>query len=438
MKKIVLNSDQKKAADVFIDFLLDPKEKYMVIQGPAGTGKSTLVANLLATFEDKLRLYSILLGKSGESYSVQLTATTNKAASMVSSITGEDCCTIHSLLGLIPRQNFVTGKLEFERKDTNHFIHNVLLLIDEGSYIDSTLFALIDESTVNCKIVIIGDPYQLVSVNEPVLVMDTLECPRACLEQIMRHGSIIARAGAKFRHAVKTGEFCPIPVNGKEIIHVDGHTFKRLINEVFTDHRYTENTARVLAWQNVTVNAYNHYIRGIKGYPEKLVAGDVVITNRPIKAPNGKTTSFTTDSTVTIEEVGPGTVQEGIPGRWVRLSNSEFYFLPNDLIQAANYFKFLKRNKEWRKFFRLQESWLDLRPGFASTVHKSQGSTYDCAFINLTDIGQCTSTNDVARMLYVAFTRAAKQVVLYGQLPPSYGGFDYDEVPCINCEPAEA
>ena len=67
MKKIALNSDQKKAADIFNDFLLDPKEKYMVIQGPAGTGKSTLVNNLLATFKNKLRLYSILLGKSGES-----------------------------------------------------------------------------------------------------------------------------------------------------------------------------------------------------------------------------------------------------------------------------------------------------------------------------------------------------------------------------------
>ena len=437
MKKIVLNSGQQKAADVFIEFLLDPKEKYLVIEGPAGTGKSTLVKHLLATFEDKIRLYSILLGKAGEKYSVALTATTNKAASMVAALTGEDCSTIHSFLHLVPKQNYVTGKLDFVRKDENYFISNVLLIIDEGSYIDNSLFQLIDESTVNCKIVIIGDPYQLVSVNEPVLVMDTLTCPRADLEQIMRHGNIIAEAGAKFRHAVKTGEFCPIPVNGKEIVHVDGDTFKRHINEVFTDPHYTENTARVLAWQNITVNAYNHYIRSAKGYPERLVAGDVVITNRPIKPPKSSSTHFTTDSTVTIIEIGPDTVQENIPGRWVRLTDDEFYFLPNDLIQAANYFKFLKRTKEWRKFFTLQENWLDLRPGFASTVHKSQGSTYDCAFINLTDIGRCTSKNDVARMLYVAFTRAAKQVVLYGQLPPCYGGFHYDEVP-YNREPTEA
>ena len=437
MKKIVLNSDQKKAADAFTDFLIEPNEKFMVIHGPAGTGKSTLVRHILNTFEEKLRLYSILLGKTVDSYRVELTATTNKAASMVSSMTGRSCYTIHSFLGLVPHQNYTTGKLDFVRKDETYIITDVLLVIDEGSYIDSSLFRLIDESTDRCKIVIIGDPFQLVSVNEPVSVMDRLECPRAGLNQIMRHGNIIAEAGAKFRHAVATGEFCPIPVNGKEILLVDGNTFRQLIDEVFTHPRYTENTARVLAWQNITVNAYNHYIRGVKGYPERLVAGDVVITNRPIKFPDGKATSFTTDSTVTITEIGPDTVQEDIPGRWVRLNDNHFYFLPNDLIQAANYFKALKRSKEWRKFFMLQESWLDLRPGFASTVHKSQGSTYDCAFINLTDIGQCTSQNDVARMLYVAFTRAAKQVVLYGQLPPSYGGFNYDAVPLINCEPAE-
>lgn len=437
MKKIVLNNGQQKAADVFIEFLLDPKEKYLVIEGPAGTGKSTLVKHLLATFEDKLRLYSILLGKAGEKYSVALTATTNKAASMVAALTGEDCSTIHSFLQLVPNQNYVTGKLDFVRKDENYFISNVLLIIDEGSYIDSDLFRMVDESTINCKVVIIGDSYQLISINEPELVMDTIPGPRARLHEVMRHGNIIAEAGAKFRHAVKTGEFCPIPVNGKEILHVDGNTFKQLVNEVFTHPRFTENTARVLAWQNITVNTYNHHIRLAKGYPAHLVAGDVVITNRPIKPPKGKT-SYTTDSTVTITEIGPATVQEDIPGRWVRLGDDEFYFLPDDLIQAANYFKALKRAKEWRKFFMLQENWLDLRPGFASTVHKSQGSTYDCAFINLTDIGQCTSPNDVARMLYVAFTRAAKQVILYGSLPPSYGGFDYDAVPFINCEPAEA
>jgi ATP-dependent exoDNAse (exonuclease V) alpha subunit len=97
-------------------------------------------------------------------------------------------------------------------------------------------------------------------------------------------------------------------------------------------------------------------------------------------------------------------------------------FCPHNPLQAANLMKSLARKKQWGIVFDIKKKWLDLRPAFASTVHKSQGSTYDTVYINLTDIGKCRVPSDVARMLYVAITRAAKKVVLYGELPFIYSG----------------
>ena len=72
--------------------------------------------------------------------------------------------------------------------------------------------------------------------------------------------------------------------------------------------------------------------------------------------------------------------------------------------------------------YQLQETIGDLRPLFSSTIHKSQGSTFEKVFVNLNDIGACPDWETVARLLYVAITRASQEVYLYGDLPPKYRG----------------
>ncbi len=64
----------------------------------------------------------------------------------------------------------------------------------------------------------------------------------------------------------------------------------------------------------------------------------------------------------------------------------------------------------------------DLRPGYASTVHKAQGASVDDVYIDLSDVGTNGNSEEVARLLYVAISRARKNVYLYGNLPEVYGG----------------
>ncbi len=74
-------------------------------------------------------------------------------------------------------------------------------------------------------------------------------------------------------------------------------------------------------------------------------------------------------------------------------------------------------------YFKLKNEYPDLRAADASTVYKAQGSTYDTSFIDVGNIGECNRPDVVARMLYVAVSRARKRVVFYGDLPSKYGHF---------------
>ena len=63
------------------------------------------------------------------------------------------------------------------------------------------------------------------------------------------------------------------------------------------------------------------------------------------------------------------------------------------------------------------EEFIDVRPIYSSTVHKSQGSTYDNVFLHIEDLSACPTYTDIPRLLYVALTRARNNVYIYGELP---------------------
>lgn len=416
-----LTDDQKLASEIFTQFMLDETAKFMVIQGAAGTGKSFLVNYILQNIKTRMRLYSLLLGGKDEEitpYDIVLTATTNKAAAVLADFTQMEARTIYSFLHLAPCNNYKTGEIEFIPSSSTEIIYNSIIIVDECSFISDELFKYIDTYTSNCKILLIGDQYQLVPVGQKELVMNQAFRYRASLKKVMRHGGAIAKQGAKFRDTLDTGIFTPITVNGKNIIHADADTFKNMIDSTFTDPSYSSSTARVLAWRNDIVRKYNDYIRVLRGAPILYTVDDVLITNKPIIYK--RMLLKNTDATVKISEICEDTVIHGVPGRMVILDGNVKMFLPNVWTVASKVIASFKRKHEMSTYFQLQNEWLDLRPGFSSTVHKSQGSTYDTVFINLSDIACCPIPSDVARMLYVAISRAAKRVVLNGYLPIKY------------------
>jgi ATP-dependent exoDNAse (exonuclease V) alpha subunit len=414
-----LTDDQINANKEFNNFMLAENEKYMVIQGKSGSGKSTLVKYILATIEQRRKMYALLLcGKNNNEFDVKVTATTNKAASVLEDFIEEKVTTIHSLLNLIIKSNTSTGSVSLTKKQNYCLIRNTLIIIDEASFISDELFKILDETTINCKILFVGDWNQLTPVKQKSVIMKNMDCRKVIINQIMRNSGIIMQVGEQLANTVETGLFAPILTDNLNLIHADKPTFKRLIDEAFTSFEYNQDYAKVLAWSNKRVIEYNSYIRSHLGLDDNFVSNEIVLTNKPIMHKN-----FTvqTDSFVRIEKIYNCYNNNTINGVNVKIKGENF-FLPNNQEDVWVLLKKLAKEKQWSNYFYIKENWLDLRSIYAGTIHKSQGSTYDKVFIDLDDIGKCNLLFDVARMLYVAITRARNQVILYGNLPTKYKG----------------
>lgn len=61
-----------------------------------------------------------------------------------------------------------------------------------------------------------------------------------------------------------------------------------------------------------------------------------------------------------------------------------------------------------------EAAYIYVRPGYATTVHKSQGSTWQNVYVLQGDIAKNGRDYERNRLLYVAFSRAAKRLAVYG------------------------
>lgn len=71
------------------------------------------------------------------------------------------------------------------------------------------------------------------------------------------------------------------------------------------------------------------------------------------------------------------------------------------------------RSKAWRDFLTYNETAHCLDFVHAMTVHKSQGSTFDCVFVDTQDLGTCADRDFAMylKLMYVAISRASQTVV---------------------------
>jgi len=414
----MLSQDQQNALDVFSDFIIDPAKKEMIISGHSGSGKSYLTKEMIQLAENSNQLRKLLIGRDIGNIDICLTATTNKAAEVLQRSSGRDANTIHNLLGLRVYSDHQTGKTKLTRAKGARIHSNSLIFIDEASMCDNLLLKFIRDSTMNCKVVYIGDPYQLTPIfdsNCPVFEAGMRQCVLTTPKRQIA-GSPITALGEALRQTIVDGTFPNLIGDGNTVELLTGPEFKERVDEVYTN----KENAKIVAWTNNRVNQYNSYVRKLFTQEKFFQPGEEVITNDPIL--QGGTTAFSTDSHAIIKSSYPG-MQFGLDGHYVTLGNSRkqaTVFMPNDKKEANRLIKRKARLKEWPEYFEIKQAIADLRPVHACTAHKSQGSTYETVFIDLEDIGKCNVPDDVARLLYVAITRASKQVYLYGALPDKY------------------
>lgn len=427
MDDIVLSKSQQEIVDKFPGFLLS-KDREFTISGYAGSGKTFLVQYLTKMAPAQQKMVQ-LLDPSIKPRTFIYTATTNKAAEVLRGTLQQSTSTIHSTLGLRVMNDYRTGKQTLKQHTPPEPLNNSILFIDEASMINDQLLRSIRDAVKNwddCKIVYIGDEYQLPPVKEDI-------CPvfrsgmknMHFLSEIQRQseGSPIIQLSTQYRTMLDDTSLAwpEIVPDGETIFRYEDKDeyFDALRTAFLKPHG--PDDLKIVAWKNTRVLKYNDWIRKLLGFTESIQAGDLVTTNKPMFCT--RTMVAPTDYRMEVETVTRGVDQIEnrweVDGYWVTFTkwgDTVRVFRPKNWLQVNALSKQLAKDKEWGPFFAIKEDWADLRPIHASTVHKAQGSTYREVFVDLEDIGRNTRWRDVVRLIYVAITRASHKVHLYGNI----------------------
>jgi len=416
MSELTLTKGQQAGYEAFVQYIMNVLETVFVIEGYSGTGKTTLVQTILDRLPKILSAAKAVGSSDGPKWELLLTATTNKAAEAFSQITGAEVRTIHSALGLRVHKDYSTNKSTLIARSNAALVEDTILIIDEASNIDHNLMALIFERTRNCKIVFIGDPAQTLAVGATKAPVFSSNFKTAKLTEVVRQakGSPITDLATSFRDTVNQGEFFSFKPDGVNIQYLQPEAFEEAILNEFDDPEWTHNQSKVLAWTNKRVISYNHSIRDyVKGAPNFHV-GDYAVCNKYIS--NGKKCSLKTDQLTHITHISNDITHFDVSGNVFTLDNYDEAFMPKSPDAKKARLKLAKKEEDYATARIIEETWIDLRAAYACTINKAQGSTYDKVFIDLDDVKKCNSGNQIARMLYVAVSRARHTVYLCGDL----------------------
>ncbi|MBR2246797.1 MAG: ATP-dependent RecD-like DNA helicase [Bacilli bacterium] len=154
---IKYNTDQIKAIKESI------KNNFLIITGGPGTGKTTIMKGIVELYRNVNKLsYKNLLED------IALLAPTGRAAKRMSEATNTPASTIHRFL----KWNKETNKYQVNEYNKSKV---KLVIIDESSMIDTYLFAnLLKGISSSCRIIMVGDYFQLPSVGPGQLLHDLI------------------------------------------------------------------------------------------------------------------------------------------------------------------------------------------------------------------------------------------------------------------------
>jgi hypothetical protein len=186
----------------------------------------------------------------------------------------------------------------------------------------------------------------------------------------------------------------------------------QMAEQEFTRPDWKHADSKILAWTNKCVIGFNHYMNTLVTGDPHFQAGDYAICNSFIS--KGKHT-IKTDQMVEITAISEDLHEHGVLGNNFLVDN-HWYFMPKTLASKKERLRKAKAEGDIHIVADIESSWIDLRAAYASTINKSQGSTYKKAFIDLDDVARCNDGNQLARMLYVGISRASEQVFLTGDL----------------------
>lgn len=413
-----LTNEQLAILDRVKDFYLDD-QKTLVISGSAGTGKSVLIENIVSELSD---IAKALKTVGANVLNIHVTASTNAAVEV---LLGKNliATTIHKKAKIFPTpiSNYnKTNTESYEVHENNP--KNCLYIIDEAFMLDKEFITkLYKYSHKKTKFLFIGDPYQLPPVGEVDSVLQRVPANHCYqLTQIMRQNNQdLMDSIMLLKNAVINNTFPNIGYNSN-VISLNRQDFTDLYLE-----NIKANTGIYLGYSNADVFNIAKFAQEKLYNTAAPKKDDFVIIPYPQN-------ELRNNQILAVVDVAPTmTTAWSVNGYNIQLSNGKTYFRPNNYKDTAKVIEYLKSKiyenqpdqdicSQYKQMLHdVNETWIDCRLRYSSTINKSQGQSFENVFINLSSFKSLTNQsnwNILSRLLYVAFSRATNKVYITGAL----------------------
>jgi len=441
---------QVKFIEIMAGFLAPGNEMdILILNGYAGTGKTTLVRSLVRTMDEFKQKYVLL-------------APTGRAAKVLAAYTGKPAYTVHKK---IYRQKSAKDGLGLFVLDRN-LTADTLFIVDEASMIanqesDKSIFGsgrLLDDlvefvySKAGCKLLLIGDTAQLPPVgldispalDPAVLEQYDLSVKSVFLDDVVRQSldsGILMNANMLRRGVEKKKKVWPkFQTSGfPDIYRIYGSDLIEGISDSF-DKVMMANTI-VVTRSNKRANIYNEGIRSkILWKEEEITEGDMlmVVRNNYFWAQEEPELDFIANGDIAeIVDIQGYQQRYGFRFADVTLRFPDYQDIELDVkimldtikMESPSlgyeenrqlYFNILedypevKNKKKKYELVREHEFYnaLQVKFAYAITCHKAQGGQWDTVFVDQGYVKEEMIDTEYYRWLYTAVTRATKKLYL--------------------------
>lgn len=465
MSKIQLTKGQQKAFDGLKSFLHDSNLKVFILKGYAGTGKTTLMSELIREMQIQNLEFKLL-------------ASTGRAAKILSNTTGVMAKTIHSeiykfsdlnqdLEAVVRKReetkvdetgqlmlNFELVSLTEQDKDVIHYY-----IIDEASMVSDT----VDKNAVQAmfgsgklltdlfkydtsgKFIFVGDVCQLPPITQavsPALSSEYitenfgLQCQEMELTEVVRQTSEIdiVNSAHKVRELFynpQTWKWAKFPMKGYKDIHIVSNQATLMSQYIGQIKESGFNSATLLCYSNKQCDISTGLIRPSFGHlSPRLEKGDLLLVTQ-----NNLISGLMNGDLGVIEEVGVEEHRAGLT--FLNVSIKELFtqkvysqLLIADILYGnqtnlsqtqqkelyIDYYirmkaKGIKQNSPLFKHGMYTDPYLNaLRTvyGYALTCHKAQGGEWDYVYLDISKNVPVLEKPYVYQWIYTAMTRAKK------------------------------
>lgn len=470
--EITYNKEQLSAIRNAVFFLktnTDPTQ-YYVIEGKAGTGKTTIAKEILKEFEDE---------------QIYVAAVSHKAKGVIKNSFGEDTrgkkfFSIAGLLGLKGINDNDTQTTKFQVGTKIPLLDNppALLVIDEASMItEDVLKKIIDINSSLSRpfqMLFLGDIGQIQPIRD-----EQSEFYRTHKDLLNKKSDIFnSKHKSKLITRVRQGEANPILpyadyfwensqkenpelnptqhiVRNNQITDKGSLLFSNSEGEVLNSvikavknavEKGLTNHVKIVTYHVNEKTELNQKIHeALFGKDSDYSKGDMLILNSPYDLPDVNAT-MENSSEIQIKSIQDTDVDEfGVHTLYLETNGTAYTRTGNEqkdcviqvvsrndiglynqkLQELASYAKrqtnrALKK-QAWSDFWEYKGRYADVDFGYAITAHKSQGSTYDIVVVDEKDImgTSSTSNQEKSELIYTALTRPRKTAIVISSVPVS-------------------